>query len=197
MTLFEKWAQTKEEAEQLVVSGEVTLQSAHHHNACGPLAGTISPNCPVWCVENKTYGNKAFARPAEPHQGFGQYTVLDKLNYLTEVIMPAISQGLRHIGGIRMNPQIQRALDLGDEFHVRNMALSCLIINELVVGMIEGGVPTKTIVDVMNYFDPQYWVQFFGPGACVGLNMATSKSIMDSARNIEYSTVVTCMSRNG
>lgn len=127
MAMYEKWASTPEEAIKKITKGEIHLDSAHSHDACGPLAGTISPSCPVWIVENRASGNLAFARPAEPHQGFGHYTVLDKLNHLTDTVMPAISKSLQKLGGVRMNPVIQRALDLGDDFHVRNMALCSMM----------------------------------------------------------------------
>lgn len=196
MALYEKWATSPEQAIKMLARGDIHLDSAHIHGACGPLAGTISPSCPVWVVENRASGNLAFARPAEPHQGFGHYTVLEKLNHLTEVIMPAIGTSVRKLGGIRMNPIIQRALDLGDDFHVRNMALCTMMSSLLAEGMLDA-VPNSTIKAVLHYFSPDFWVQFFGPGTFVGLAMATAKSIMDPVRNIEYCTLVTCMSRNG
>eukprot|EP01126_Amoeba_proteus_P052178 TRINITY_DN6278_c0_g1_i9.p1 TRINITY_DN6278_c0_g1~~TRINITY_DN6278_c0_g1_i9.p1 ORF type:complete len:382 (+),score=83.80 TRINITY_DN6278_c0_g1_i9:349-1494(+) len=203
MVLFEKWAETPEAAEKLLSSesSEIQFDSAHPHNACGPLAGTITANCPVWVVSNKTFGNVAFARPAEPHQGFGHYSVLDKLRHFSDHVAPALSRGIsRFRGGLHLNPSIQRALELGDDFHIRNMGLSLSILSEVAVGMMgceEGALGRKEMEEVFKFFDPSFWVQFYGPAACVGLSMATAKCVMDAARGVNFSSLVTCMSRNG
>src|SRR3990172_4013945 len=53
MTIYEGWAQTPDEARTLLDKGVVRLEPNHHHQAVGPMAGTISPSAPVWVVENK------------------------------------------------------------------------------------------------------------------------------------------------
>src|SRR6058998_3975980 len=42
MVLFEGWAKRPAEAEQLLASGAITLEPNHHHQAVGPMAGTIT-----------------------------------------------------------------------------------------------------------------------------------------------------------
>lgn len=37
--LFEGWARTHKEAEQLAASGDITFAPNHHYNAVGPMAG--------------------------------------------------------------------------------------------------------------------------------------------------------------
>jgi len=73
MCLFEGWAGTPEEAVTLLEAGEIALEANHHHATVGPMAGTITASLPVWVVENKAFGNRAYCRPAESFQQFGDY----------------------------------------------------------------------------------------------------------------------------
>ncbi|MGB8253240.1 MAG: DUF1116 domain-containing protein, partial [Anaerolineaceae bacterium] len=58
-TIYEGWASSPEEASAILEKGEIKLEPNHHHQAVGPMAGTISPSSPVWVVENRSYGNRA------------------------------------------------------------------------------------------------------------------------------------------
>ena len=60
--IFEGWAKDYDEAVNLLEKGEIKLEPNHHHHAVGPMAGTISKSAPVWVVENKRFGNRAFCR---------------------------------------------------------------------------------------------------------------------------------------
>jgi hypothetical protein len=72
MVLYEGWAKTAEEARAMLAAGEVLLEPNHHHQAVGPMAGTISPSAPVWVVENRAFGNRGFCRQVEGRQQFGE-----------------------------------------------------------------------------------------------------------------------------
>ena len=58
--LFEAWAKSAEEAERLLQSGAIQFDPNHHHQAVGPMAGTISVSMPVLVVENRVFGNRVF-----------------------------------------------------------------------------------------------------------------------------------------
>jgi len=53
MVIYEGWAESPEEARAKLEKGEIQLEPNHHHDAVGPMAGTISPSAPVWVVENR------------------------------------------------------------------------------------------------------------------------------------------------
>ena len=57
----------RQDAEPCWTRGEIRLEPNHHHQAVGPMAGTISPSLPVFVVENKAFGNRAFCRKVEGH----------------------------------------------------------------------------------------------------------------------------------
>src|SRR3972149_10615548 len=68
VALFEGWAKSTDEAAGLLSKGEIKFEPNHHHQTVGPMAGTIAVSMPVWVVENKTAGNRAFCRQVEGRQ---------------------------------------------------------------------------------------------------------------------------------
>ena len=118
--LFEGWAKTHQEAETYAASGKVKYAPCHHYSAVGPMAGIISPSMPVWIVENKDNGQKAFSNLNEGlgkvlRFGANDSTVLDRLKWMAEVLAPALDSALRYLGGIELRPIIAQALHMGDE----------------------------------------------------------------------------------
>lgn len=192
IALFEGWAKTPEEAQELLASGEVRFEPNHHHGAVGPMAGTISPSMPVFVVENRTFGNRAFSRPVEDRQQFGDYSpqALDILQKWRDVFGPTLRAALRVCGGLALKPLITRALEMGDELHNRQVAASSLLANALVIPLIETGLPKDQVLATLRLL-------FNHPVFFLGLAMAAAKSIADPARNIPHSTVVVAMARNG
>jgi hypothetical protein len=192
MTLYEGWAETPEEAQAMLEKGAIQLEPNHHHQAVGPMAGTISPSLPVFVVENKAFGNRAFCRNVEGRQQFGDYSgeALDNLRSWRDVWAPSLRAGLRQMGSLDLKPIIAMALQMGDELHNRHSASSSLFANAMVVPMIEAGVPREKLIWTTNYIT-NHPLLFLGPA------MASGKAIADPVHDIEYSTVVTAMARNG
>ncbi|MFN3346744.1 MAG: DUF1116 domain-containing protein [Candidatus Bipolaricaulaceae bacterium] len=192
IALFEGWAKTPEEAFELLASGEVEFEPNHHHRAVGPMAGTISPSMPVFVVENRAFGNRAFCRPVEDRQQFGDYgpEALETLRRWRDVFGPALRAALRVCGGLSLKPLIARALEMGDELHNRQVAASSLLANALAIPLIEASLPKDQLLATLRLL-VNHPVFFLGPA------MAAAKSIADPARGIPYSTVVVAMARNG
>lgn len=193
MVLFEGWASTVEEATALLENGEVRLEPNHHHQAVGPMAGTISPSLPVWVVENRAFGNRAFCRQVEANQQFGDYSeeALRGLRLWRDVWAPTLRRALRTIGGLELKPIITRALQMGDELHNRHSASSSLFANAMAVAMAQTDLPSKDeALHTLKYITNHDLI-------FLGLAMAAGKAIADPAHGVEYSTVVTAMCRNG
>ena len=74
MTIFEGWAGDIQSAEDILSKGGIKFDPNHHHDAVGPMAGTISKSLPVYVVENRTQGNRAYCRLVEDEQQFGNYS---------------------------------------------------------------------------------------------------------------------------
>ena len=192
MVLYEGWAETPEAARAMLGRGEVRLKPNHHHQAVGPMAGTISPSAPVWVVENRTFGNRAFCRQIEGRQQFGEYSreALEGLRRWRDLWAPTLREGLRVIGGLDLNPILAQALQMGDELHNRNSASSSLFANQMAVAMIQAGIPQERALPTMRYLAGHNLL-------FLGLAMASGKATADPARDVEYSSIVTAMCRNG
>lgn len=110
VVLFEGWAKNGDEASRLLEKGEIKFEPNHHHQAVGPMAGTISASMPVWIVENRSFGNRAFCRQVEDRQQFGDYSdsALDGLRSWRDVWAPSLRQGIQQMGGLLLKPIIAK-----------------------------------------------------------------------------------------
>jgi len=190
--LYEGWAKTLDEAVRLLEGGTIQFEPNHHHQAVGPMAGTISPSMPVWVVENRTFGNRAFCRQVESSQQFGDYRegALQGLRLWRDVWAPALRKGIGQMKGLELKPIIAKALQMGDELHNRPVAASSLFANALAAPMIEAGVAKADLLHTLRYTAGNEFL-------FLGLSMASGKASADPAAGLEYSTVVTTMARNG
>ena len=190
--VYEGWAKNVEEARALLDKGAVRLEPNHHHQAVGPMAGTISRSAPVWVVENRAFGNRAFCRQVEGRQQFGDYSdeALQALTLWRDVWAPTLRKALLKAGGLSLKPIITQALQMGDELHNRHSASSSLFANAMAVAMVEADIPKSEALPTLKYITNHNLI-------FLGLAMACGKAIADPAMNIEYSTIVTAMCRNG
>jgi hypothetical protein len=190
--LFEGWATSVEEASQMLERGEILLEPNHHHQTVGPMAGTISANSWVYVVENKTFGNRAFCRQVEGAQQFGDFSegALDGLRKWRDVFAPSLRAALKADGELPLKPIITQALQMGDELHNRHSASSALFGNAMAIGLAKADIPRQNHIQTL-YLLRNHNLIF------LGLAMAAGKAIADPARDVDYSTMVTAMCRNG
>ena len=192
LTLFEGWASTPDDARHMLERGEIRLEPNHHHGGVGPMAGTTSRSLPVYVVRNDAYGNRAYCRPAEARQQFGDFSpdAIGGLRAWRDIFAPSIRAGVRQLGGVKLKPLMAKALQMGDELHNRATGVSAVFGLMLAPAMVEAGVPKERLVPTLRYLG-NHELLF------LSLSMAAAKSIADAARDIEFSTVVTAMARNG
>lgn len=193
--LFEEWADNEEDARKLLASGEIKLIPCHHVNAVGPMGGITSPNMPVFVVENRTDGNRAYCTMNEgigKVLRFGAYSeeVISRLRWMRDILGPTLGRAIRELGGIDVNPLMAKALAMGDEFHQRNIAASLSFLKEVAPTITKLDMNEKDRYDVIRFLSDTD--QFF-----LNIMMATGKAIMDAARTIQKGTIVTAMCRNG
>ncbi|WP_037593516.1 DUF1116 domain-containing protein [Sporosarcina sp. D27] len=195
-SLFEGWAETEAGALAILQNGEVEFMPCHHVNAVGPMGGITSGNMPVFVVENRSEGNEAYCTMNEGIGNvlrFGAYSkeVIDRLEWMRDVLGPTLAKALRSIeGGMNLNVLIAKAITMGDEFHMRNMASTLVFLKEISPYLM--AVP-------MDKGDRKDVIQFIADAEQFFLNivMASGKSVLDGARKIEEGTIVTAMCRNG
>ncbi len=100
------------------------------------------------------------------------------------------SKALKTIGGLELKPIITKALQMGDELHNRHSASSSLFANEMANALARTELPKENMFATLGYVTHHELI-------FLGLAMAAGKAIADPARDVEYSTMVTAMCRNG
>ncbi len=193
--LYEGMARDEREAGELAASGAVRFEPCHHHAAVGPMAGVTSASMPVYIVENRTHGNRAYANFNEGYGRvlrYGAYApeVLDRLRWINETVAPALGQALQRMGGLDMKATIARQLTMGDEGHNRNVAGSSLFARQLAPSLADCGLARDELTGVLRYLAENDL-------AILNPVMAACKATMDAAHGVPGSTVVSCMARNG
>ncbi|HUS17909.1 MAG TPA: DUF1116 domain-containing protein, partial [Chloroflexia bacterium] len=193
--LFEGWAPDAEAAERLAASGGLTLAPAHHHSAVGPMAGVISPSMPVWVVEEPEHGLMAYSNLNEGlgkvlRFGANEPAVLERLQWMRDVLGPALRRALGVLGGVELKPLIAQALQMGDECHNRHVAATGLLFKALAPTLVRAIDDRERVAAAL---DPIAANNYF----FLNLAMASAKAMMDAGHGIPDSSVVTVMARNG
>lgn len=193
--MLEGLAENKEQAEELAASGDIIFEPCHHYSSVGPMAGVVTWSMPVWVIENKTFGNRAYCTLNE---GLGKVLrygafsddVIARLKWMAEELAPILRKALLRHGEIDMKSLISQALQMGDEGHNRNRAGTSLLIRELAPHLVLLDEDREKISKVLSFLHAND--HFF-----LNLTMPSCKCTVDAAANIEGSSVIVTMARNG
>lgn len=193
--VLEGWAPDLAAAEKLVLAGGITFGQNHDHDAVGPMAGITTVSQPVFVVENRAFGNRAYVTINEGpgkvmRYGANDAEVIARLRWFIDTLGPALSAALRLAGGLQLKPLIARGLTMGDENHMRNQACSALFLRAVAPFLVRVISDQAELARVFEFLGNNE--MFF-----LNLAMAVGKAMTDPARNIEGSSVVTAMARNG
>ncbi len=197
--IYEGWASTPDEAEKLLSSGHVKIEPTHSRNAVGPMAGVISPSMPVYEVYDRKWGNKAYSNMNEgigKVLRYGAYgmEVLGRLKWMADVLYPTLKHVIDQLRaereGLQLKPLIAQALQMGDDCHNRCIAATNLFLKEITPYLLESDVGRRTAREAYGFMASN-------PFTSLNLVMAAGKAMTLAAHNIEYSTIVTVMARNG
>ena len=193
--IYEGLASNEKEAIDLASSGEITFDSCHHHNAVGPMAGVVTYSMPVWIIENKVYGNRAYCTLNEglgKVLRYGAYSdeVIERLKWMEEVLGPVLKRTLELSGEIDLKSMTAQVLQMGDEGHNRNKAGTSLLIRELAPYLVETEFSKETKAEVLKFIHSND--HFY-----LNLTMPAAKSSLDPLEDTKYSTIVYTMARNG
>lgn len=193
--VYEGLAKTPEEAAELAASGEIIFEPNHHHHAVGPMAGIISPSMPVVVIENETFGNKAYCNLNEGigkvlRMGAYSPDVIERLKWMEEVELPVLQKAIRKAGKMEMKPIMAEALTMGDELHNRSRAASYLLFAKITPYLLQTMDDIKKTNDVIDFM-------FANIHTFLPFVMASCKASLEPAENIEGSSMVTVMARNG
>ena len=195
IAVFEGWAKDLDDAGKNAAAGAFAFHPNHHFGAVGPMTGLTTASQPLMVVENKAFGNRAYCAINEGlgkvmRFGGNDAEVLNRLHWIREVLGPALGRAIRDSGGVPLKPLIARGLTMGDEMHQRNVACSSLLLRQLAPPLARTSKDSGELVACLDFIGRND--QFF-----LNVAMAMGKALADPVRNIEGSSVVTAMSRNG
>ncbi len=191
--MAEGWAETPDEATALIESGGVRLEPANHHQTVVPMASAIGPSSPMYVVDNEAGPTRAFA-PINQGPGqvawFGMETppAVGRLVFLREVAGPLLARAIDEAGPIDIFSLVAQGLQMGDDVHMRTQATNNLLIRHLLPQLMTLGGPQAPAL-----------AKFLAGNHLFFLNiaMAGAKALTLWAEQVEGSSVVTSMARNG
>jgi hypothetical protein len=194
--IYEGLAGDEAEAASLAASGLVEFSPCHHHHSVGPMAGVVSASMPVFIIENKAFGNRAFCTQNE---GFGKVLrfggmgadVYARLKWMETTLYPTLARALETLSdGIDVRALIAQALHMGDECHNRNRAATSLFLRAIGPALARTNRDNETLAQVIEFIDRND--HFF-----LNLSMPAGKSMLEPAEGVPGSSIVTVMARNG
>ncbi len=193
---YEGLVQNPEDAESLFASGSaVSLDPCHHHATVGPMAGVVSPSMWMWVVEDPADGRRTYC---SLNEGLGKVLrygaygpeVLDRLRWMSDVLGPVLAEAVRNSGTVNITSILGQMLQMGDEAHNRNRAGTLMLLRDLGPALVRGSMDSKDLSQVFSFIGGND--HFF-----LNLAMPACKLALDAARDIDGSTMVVAMARNG
>jgi hypothetical protein len=192
-TVAEGWAGSVEEADLILANGTVALRPAYRHDTVMPMASAIGPSAPVFAVDNRDGRTRAFA-PINQGPGetawFGRDTpaAIARLEFLRAVAGPMLRRILEYSGPIDVFALAAQGVQIGDDVHMRTQGTTNLLIRNLLPQI--AALPAPGRVDLAQYLSGNHL--FF-----LNLAMAAAKAAAMWAEQVEGSSIVTMMCRNG
>ena len=195
--LFEGYARNVRSALRILQDGEIKFESAHDHDSVCAMAGFISPSLPVFVVRNQTYGNYSFSPINEgvgrvPTLRYGAYNsrVIDRLNWIRDVLMPGLHAAIRRAKDFDLKHIIAESLKRGDECHNRNKSATAIFLKNIAPHLVRTEESKSTSAEILEFIGGND--HFF-----LNLSMAASKPTLDAAHGIRNSSMLTGMASNG
>jgi hypothetical protein len=189
----EGWADGPGRADALLASGQVRTGSANHHQTVVPMATAMGPRTPVWVVELAEAGLRAYA-PLGQGSGdvawFGKDSpgAIERLILLRDAAGPVLAEALAATGPLNVLSFAAQAVAMGDDVHVRTQASTNLLLRTLLPALVRGGHPRRG--EVADFLSGNYLL-------FLSLAMAAARTLTLWAGQVEDSSIVTGMSRNG
>ena len=195
--VYEGLAASFDEAAAKLDAGEILLEPTQAHGCVGAATGIFTASMPVYVVENRAAGTRAYSAIVEGNPprvfAFGTWgdDIVERLDFIRDVYAPVIRAALRRTeGGIPLKPIMRRAIPMGDEVHFRNDAGTLLFLSALIPHLLD--VAREREADVRRV------IQFIQttPVTFLRVAIAGAKSALDAATGVEGSSMVTGIIHN-
>ena len=185
-----------EDAVPLFEAGtDVSLEPCHHRSAVGPMAGVVTPSMWMFVLEDPSSGHRTYCSLNEglgKVLRYGAYSpeVLTRLRWMGDVLGPLLQKAVRATGPVDVTGILTQMLQMGDEAHNRNRAGTLMLLRDLSPAMATSGADPSDVAEALRFIGGND--HFF-----LNLAMPACKLALDAARDIEGSTMVVAMARNG
>jgi hypothetical protein len=187
-------ADTPRQAERLARTGDVRIEPNHNYGNVSGMCGVTSASDPVLVFKDRVHGNMATDWMQTDLASFGDRYErgMRELTFVKETLAPVMAATIKHAGGFNVKELLSKGLTMGDECHGSFDATRGVFMNWILPHIVRTGFPKETLGKVGDYF--------MGNGGrwyCGNLMMGGCKVMMDAAKGVKYSTIVTAMARNG
>jgi hypothetical protein len=187
-------ADTPEVADRLVRRQEILVEPNHKYGNVSGMCGVTSASSPVFVFEDKSHNNTSTSWMQTDMTSFGDTYErgMKEVKFVRETLAPVMAAIIKHAGGFNIKELLAKGLQMGDELHGSFDATRGVFMNWILPHMVRTDFPKEVLGQVGDYFmgDGGRWF-------CGNLMMGCCKVMMDAAKGVKYSTVVTAMSRNG
>jgi hypothetical protein len=189
----EGWAGDLEEADRLLSGGWIRLEPAHRYQVVLPMASSVGPSAPVFEVVDEAGSTRAYA-PVNQGPGdtawFGRESpaAVERLTFLRDVAGPMLARVLQQTGPIDLFSLAAQGVQMGDDVHMRTQATTNLLIRNLLPRLV--ALPDAGRSELARFLSGNHL--FF-----LNLAMAAAKAVALWAEQVEGSSIVTTMCRNG
>ncbi|WP_253943853.1 DUF1116 domain-containing protein [Nocardioides marmotae] len=193
---FEGLVEDPEDAVALFEAGtEVALEPCHHRGAVGPMAGVVSPSMWMFVLEDPATGRRTYCSLNEglgKVLRYGAYSpeVLQRLRWMRDSLGPLLAEAVTAAGPIDATAILGQMLQMGDEAHNRNRAGTLMLLRDLAPHLVRSSRPAEEVAEALAFVGGND--HFF-----LNVAMPACKLALDAARDIEGSTMVVAMARNG
>jgi len=191
--MYESLAETVEEADRKIRSGEILVASTHEHGVAGAHTGIHTASTPVFVVEDRATGTRGHSSlfegdaPRRLNQGCYGDDVIALLRFVDDILAPTLGEAIRKSGGIPLRPIVRRSLNLGDDLHMRTVAATLLFTRALFPALLELSRERPEEVRRTVSFLETAEYSFFR------VELAMVKALTDAATGVEGSSLVTKM----
>ena len=192
--VHEKLAKDMDEAWEKVKAGEIEVKPAQDYALSCGAAQAVSYSMPVNVGKDSVYGGMGFCAPHPGASGhvlrWGIYDeeVEKGLCWLRDVNGPAQSEILKKMGGMDIISVLTKTAGMGDENHCREFASSMYAELKMIDVAMDLDLPDKAHFIQELAENERFFLHVLMAGSC---------SVLASARNIPYSTIMTGMGGNG
>jgi hypothetical protein len=188
--VYEGIARDFDQAEAMIMAGEILLKPAQDHDVVTPLAAVVSASMPLHTVYDAWGGGQRIfapinggSRPAM-RLGLRSTAVVDHIRWLNTRFVDVLQGGIAE--GIALVPLAVEGLRSGDDCHGRTPVAGAALAREL-IDRTPGGITDEDALEFL----------YNSPSLFLNLWMAATKCMMKLAEGVEGSSFVTAAGGNG